>query len=101
MMTGTSGAIFRTSVARLPRQPQIGDDQLVVTKAPHGLSGLDRFGLADLVAVAFEQAAQCAADHRFVFNDEQVVHRVLFPEGAGDDHTRAESGLRTMVSVPL
>ncbi len=70
------GCEFEYRTARTSRQSQIGDDHVLVTETTLLLCRLDRLGLADVMAMAFEQATQRTADDRLVFNDEQLIHRI-------------------------
>ena len=55
-------------------QAQVADDQVEAGDAVALLGFLDGAGFADLVLVAFKQAAQGRTDNGFVFDDENMWH---------------------------
>ena len=60
---------------RCARQAQVADDEVETGNAEALLRFLHRAGFADLVLVAFEQAAQGGADDGFVFDDQNMGHQ--------------------------
>ena len=72
--------------ARCAGQAQVTDDQVEGGNAVALLGFLYRASFADLVLIAFEQAAQGRADNGFVFDDKNMWHQF---------------GLSTVTVVPL
>src|SRR5690554_4329673 len=59
-------------------QAQVADNDVDFVEIEFLFCFRHRASFADLVAVAFEQAHQCAANDFLVFYDQNVIHRGLF-----------------------
>jgi hypothetical protein len=82
--TGTRPGAGDQVRARCAGQAQVADDQVVVLQLKVAFRIGDGARLVELVAVAFEQAAQRHADDGLVLDDQYSVHECKDPSLRAD-----------------